>query len=91
MYEKQAKILNHSGLHARPASVFVENANNFKSAIEIARVGEEEDSVNAKSIVLLLTLGLSQGEMAVIKANGADEKEAVDSLTSLIKSGFGEL
>ena len=91
MYEKQTKIFNRSGLHARPASVFVENANKFESSIEIARVGDEENSVNAKSMVLLLTLGLCQGEEAVITATGADEKEAVNSLVDLIKSGFGEL
>ena len=90
MYERQVKIINHSGLHARPASEFVENAGKFESRIEIARLGEEDDAVNAKSMVLLLTLGLSQGEEAVISANGPDEKEAVNELVSLVESGFGE-
>ena len=90
MYERKVEIINHSGLHARPASEFVEMASKFESSIEIARFGEESDVVNAKSMVFLLTLGLSQGETAVIYANGPDEQEAVETLVELIESGFGE-
>jgi len=90
MVEKKVKIINYSGLHARPASEFVETAGKFQSKIEIARLGEESGAVNAKSIIFLLTLGLSQGEEAVIFADGPDEQEAADTLVELIKSGFGE-
>lgn len=91
MYKQKALILNCSGLHARPVAEFTNCALKFKSRIEIARCGEEEDSVNAQSMVLILTLGLCKGDEAVISANGPDEVEAVDTLVTLIRSGFGEL
>lgn len=90
MYSKKIRIRNYTGLHARPASEFVECAANYNSKIKICRAGQEEESVNAKSIVLLLTLGLCKGEEAIISANGSDEAEAVEALAALIESGFGE-
>ena len=90
MYKKTVKIINQTGLHARPASEFVECAEQFESRIKIARVGEEDEEVNAKSMVMLLTLGLCQDEEAVITAKGADEEQAVETLVKLIQSGFGE-
>ncbi|MDV4149946.1 HPr family phosphocarrier protein [Clostridium sp. AL.422] len=90
MVKKTVVVKNKTGLHARPASEFVKNALKFKSNITICRTTEENREVNAKSIILLLSLGLCNGEEIEIVANGEDEKEAVDSLIKLIESGFGE-
>jgi phosphocarrier protein HPr len=92
MYSRRTFSANLTGLHARPASDFIAEAGKFKSRIKISRVdsAEEEETVNAKSIINLLSLGLSQGEEVELTADGADEKEAVDSLIALIDSKFGE-
>jgi phosphocarrier protein len=90
MVKRTTVIKNKTGLHARPASDFVQAASKFKSNISICRVGEEDDEVNAKSIIFLLSLGLCQGDEAVVSASGEDEQEAVDYLVELIESGFGE-
>ncbi|MEG1857594.1 MAG: HPr family phosphocarrier protein [Pseudoflavonifractor sp.] len=85
MYSTQIKIVNRTGFHARPAADFVALAGKFRSTIEVQRVGEE-DSYNGKSIVMLLALGLSQGEEATITANGEDERDAVEALAALINN-----
>jgi phosphocarrier protein len=91
MLVNRITIMNPSGLHARPASLFVAKAKQFSSRITISSAGEENSvPVNAKSIVMLLTLGLSQGTVAEITAEGADEEAAIRELTELILSGFGE-
>ena len=89
MYSRKVTIQNRTGLHARPASDFIACASKFKSKITIKRVGEEDDS-NAKSIVMLLSLGLGQGTEVEITAKGEDEVEAVDALVALIETKFGE-
>ncbi|MDP4109172.1 MAG: HPr family phosphocarrier protein [Bacillota bacterium] len=90
MYSKTVVINNPSGLHARPASEFINCAKKFSSRITICQLGRESEPVNAKSIVALLTLSLTQDKKAVISAKGSDEKEAVETLIALIESGFGE-
>lgn len=91
MYKASTTIANTTGLHARPASDFIAAAGKFSSRIMIRRKSEEEeDEVNAKSIINVLSLGLCQGEEVELKADGPDEKEAVDSLIALIDSKFGE-
>ena len=92
MYSRKTTIANVTGLHARPASEFIAAAGKFESRIKISRVDstDEDDTVNAKSIINLLSLGLSQGEEVELVAEGSDEKEAVDSLVALIDSKFGE-
>ncbi|HIY08072.1 MAG TPA: HPr family phosphocarrier protein [Firmicutes bacterium] len=89
MYSRKVTIQNRTGLHARPASDFIACASKFKSKITIKRVGEEDDA-NAKSIVMLLSLGLGQGTEVEITAKGEDEVEAVDALVALIETKFGE-
>jgi phosphocarrier protein HPr len=92
MYTKKTVISNATGLHARPASDFIAAAGKFTASIKIARADstDEDDVVNAKSIINVLSLGLSMGEEVELSANGPDEKEAVDTLIALIDSKFGE-
>lgn len=92
MYSKKTVIANATGLHARPASDFIAAAGKFTARIKIGRVdsSDEDDIVNAKSIINVLSLGLGQGEEVELTADGPDEKEAVDSLIALIDSKFGE-
>jgi len=92
MYEKTVLIRNSTGLHARPATDFVSVAKGYKSKIVISCEEEgEKISANAKSIVMLLSLGAGQGAVVTLSAEGEDEIEAVETLTKLIDSGFGEL
>lgn len=87
MVEAKVLIKNKVGLHARPASLFVQTANKFKSAITAIH-GERK--ANAKSILSVLTLGANQGAELVLQAEGEDAEEAVQALISLIESNFGE-
>ncbi|PAB60223.1 HPr family phosphocarrier protein [Anaeromicrobium sediminis] len=81
------KILNESGVHARPASVFVKTACQFSSDIAI-KVNNK--NVNGKSIMNLLSLGLKKNDEIMITAKGSDEKEAIEALVHLVDSKFGE-
>lgn len=85
MYKREIEVKNETGLHARPASMFVNLAGTFKSKIELQRLGGE-DLYNANSIIMLLSLGLEQGEKAILSAEGEDEKQAVDALAELVES-----
>lgn len=91
MYSKITTVKNPTGLHARPAAELVAAAKKFKSSIKIRTISDENKvPVNAKSIIMLLSLGAGQGSQVEILAEGEDEKEAVDSLIKLIDGGFGE-
>ncbi|MEG0833098.1 MAG: HPr family phosphocarrier protein [Oscillospiraceae bacterium] len=90
MYSCKTTVKNPTGLHARPASEFITCAKKFVSKITAKNLTNSEDC-NAKSIVMLLSLGLSQGTEVELTANGEDEKDAVDTLIALIDAGFGEL
>lgn len=85
--ETTVNILNQQGLHARPASVFSKTAGKFKSTISIVH---SSGTANAKSIINIMSLGLKKGEEIKIITQGADEKEAMEALISLIESKFGE-
>ncbi|CEI73851.1 MULTISPECIES: HPr family phosphocarrier protein [Romboutsia] len=85
--EKLVTITNASGLHARPAGMFVKKAAEFKSTVEVNAKGK---TVNAKSIMGIMSLGLAQGDELTIVANGEDQEAAVNALAELIESGFGE-
>ena len=85
--EKTVKILNETGVHARPAGAFVKLASKFSSDINIEFNGAIS---NAKSIMNMLSLGLKKEDEIKIIANGEDEKEAVEALANLIESKFGE-
>lgn len=92
MYQRTTTVINRTGIHARPASVFVNEAKRFESDITICNLNLEDrnNTANAKSIIKVLTLALSQGSQVKVSANGPDEKEAVDVLIGLIDGGFGE-
>ena len=87
MVEKTVEISNPTGLHARPAALFVQTAGKFTSYIWIEK---SDKKVNAKSIMGLMSLAVSLGENVVIGADGEDEQLAVKELIELITSGFGE-
>ena len=90
MYCGSVTVQNISGLHARPASESVARAKGFQSKISIRRMESDKPVGNAKSIIVLLSMGICQGESVEITAEGPDEQEAVAELTALIESGFGE-
>ncbi len=91
MKSARVTIINPTGLHARPASEFVSKAKQFSSRITIKTAAQAASiPVNAKSIIHLLTLGLSQGAVAEITAEGEDESAAVETLKQLVESGLGE-
>ncbi len=89
MYSRRTTIINNSGLHARPASDFVQLAKEFESKITIRNAAGGE-AVNAKSIVRILTAGLSKGVEVELSAEGVDEVCAVNALTELLESGVNE-
>ena len=85
MSVKEVLVENQVGLHARPATFFIQKANEFKASIWVEK---EERRVNAKSLLGVLSLGIVGGTTIKILADGSDEEEAVDSLVDLVKSGF---
>lgn len=87
MISKEVTINNQVGLHARPATFFIQKANEFKSSIWIEK---DERRVNAKSLLGVLSLGIVKGSTITLVADGADEQEAIDTLTALINSDFSE-
>ena len=87
MVTKEVVVNNQVGLHARPATFFIQNANEFKSGIWVEK---DERRVNAKSLLGVLSLGIIKGTKITIIADGADEQQAVDTLAALIESNFSE-
>ncbi len=87
MYSKEVVLQNQVGLHARPATFFIQKANEFKSSIWVEK---DERKVNAKSLLGILSLGIARGNNINIIADGVDEKQAVDALVDLIDSNFSE-
>ena len=87
MYSKEVVLQNQVGLHARPATFFIQKANEFKSSIWVEK---DERRVNAKSLLGVLSLGIARGTAITIIADGVDEKESVDALIALIESNFSE-
>lgn len=87
MFVKEVDVKNQVGLHARPATFFIQKANEYKSAIWVEK---EERRVNAKSLLGILSLGIVEGSAIRIIADGADEEQAVSSLVKLVESGFVE-
>jgi phosphocarrier protein len=87
MMEREAKIVNKLGLHARPAAKIVKVASRFEAEIEIVKDGL---SVNGKSIMGVMMLAAECGSSIVFRATGADEAAAVEALAELVAKGFDE-
>lgn len=87
MIEREATIVNQEGLHARPAAQIVRLASTFTAEIELCKDGMD---VNGKSIMGVMMLAAECGSSIVIRADGPDAEQAVQALTDLVHSGFGE-
>ena len=85
MFVQDVMVKNQVGLHARPATFFIQKANEFKSSISIEK---EERRVNAKSLLGILSLGIVGGTDIRVIADGSDEQQAVEALVELVESGF---
>ena len=87
MYVKEVEVQNQVGLHARPATFFIQKANEYKASIWVEK---DERRVNAKSLLGVLSLGIVGGTTIKIIEDGNDEAAAVDGLVQLVASGFAE-
>ena len=87
MYVKDVLVQNKAGLHARPATFFIQKANEYKCSIWVEK---DERRVNAKSLLGVLSLGIVKGTKVNIIADGSDEDEAIATLLNLIDSDFSE-
>ncbi len=85
MFLKEIIVQNQVGLHARPATFFIQKANEYKSSIWIEK---DERRVNAKSLLGVLSLGITKGISITIIAEGSDEETAVNDLVDLVSSDF---
>ena len=87
MCVRDVVIHNQVGLHARPATFFIQKANEYKSSIWVEK---DERKVNAKSLLGVLSLGIVGGTTIRIIADGTDAEQAIDGLVTLVESGFAE-
>ena len=87
MISKEIVVQNQVGLHARPATFFIQKANEFTSGIWISK---DDRKVNAKSLLGVLSLGVTRGTSITVIADGADEEAAVNELANLVDSNFAE-
>ncbi len=87
MVSKEIVVQNQVGLHARPATFFIQKANEYNSSIWISK---DERKVNAKSLLGVLSLGITRGTAVTLTADGADEEAALEALEKLIASNFAE-
>lgn len=87
MISRSVTIQNSVGLHARPATFFIQKANSYKCSIWVEK---EDCRVNAKSLLGVLSLGISKGTTITLIADGADEADAVSGLIDLVNNEFVE-
>ncbi|MEG6586908.1 HPr family phosphocarrier protein [Dendrosporobacter sp. 1207_IL3150] len=87
MVERELMLTNNAGLHARPAAQFVQKAAGFKSKIRITAGAK---TIDGKSILSILSLGLNKGKTFILQADGQDEVECIAALEDLVQSKFGE-
>ena len=87
MVKREMTITNNIGLHARPATFFIQKANTFKSSIWIEK---DDRKVNAKSLLGVLSLGIAKGMVVTLVAEGQDENDAVEGLINLVNTGLAE-
>lgn len=88
MIEREARIVNPLGMHARPAAEFVKVASRFKSAVEVRK---DNLAVNGKSIMGVMMLAAERGSSLLIKTDGEDATEAMEALLALVADGFHEM
>ena len=88
MISRSITIQNSVGLHARPATFFIQKANSYKCSIWVEK---EDCRVNAKSLLGVLSLGIVKGTTITLIADGSDEGEAVSGLVDLVNNGFPEM
>lgn len=88
MLSRETTIQNAMGFHIRPAQIFVDKANEFKSDIKVKN--EDGMETDGKSILGLMTMGYEFGSKIIIEVNGEDEILAAEALMELINSKFGE-
>lgn len=87
MVKEEVVVVNPQGLHARPAATLVQTTLSYKSDVYIYM---DNNRVNAKSIMGLLTLAAAQGSRLIVECNGEDAQEALEAVRELFESGFGE-
>jgi len=87
MVSKEIVVQNQVGLHSRPATFFIQKANEFSASIWISK---DERKVNAKSLLGVLSLGITRGTAVTLTADGADEEAAIEGLANLVESNFAE-
>ena len=85
MYTQEITVTNEVGLHAKPATYFIQKANEFQSGIWVEK---DERRVNAKSLLGILSLGIVQGTAITLIADGSDEEAAVKTLAELVNNGL---
>jgi phosphocarrier protein HPr len=90
MLEIKLKIINQLGLHARAAAQLVKLSSQYKSSIKLQRT-DSQNVADAKSILSILTLAASRGTIIIIKIDGSDEIQALESIEKIFESGFGEI
>ena len=87
MIQRDVTITNNIGLHARPATFFIQKANSFRSSIWIEK---DDRKVNAKSLLGVLSMGIAKGMTIKLVADGQDENTAIEALVELVNTGFAE-
>lgn len=87
MTQRDVAITNNIGLHARPATFFIQKANSFKSSIWVEK---DDRKVNAKSLLGVLSMGIAKGMTVTLIADGQDEEAAINALVELVQTGFAE-
>ncbi len=88
MISRDIEITNASGLHARPATFFIQKANSYPCSIWVEK---DDRRVNAKSLLGVLSLGIAKGMIITLMADGQGEEDAIAGLAALIDSGFAEI
>lgn len=87
MIQRDVTITNNSGLHARPATFFIQKANTYRSSVWVVK---DDRKVSAKSLLGVLSIGIAKGMTITLQADGEDEQAAIEGLIELIETGFND-
>ena len=87
MIERKVTVTNRAGIHARPAAMIVQTASRFESKVIL---GKDNEEINAKSIMGIITLGAGFDTELTMRVEGSDEQEAADALANLFENRFQE-